>query len=113
MLERIFHVRAAGSAPGREVLGGLTTFLTMAYILAVNPVFLKAAGMPEQGAILATALAAAFATFLMAFVANYPIALAPGMGMNAFFAYSICVAAGVPWQTALGMVFWAGVVFVL
>jgi adenine/guanine/hypoxanthine permease len=113
MLERIFHVRAAGSTPGREALGGLTTFLTLAYILAVNPVFLTAAGIPEQGAILATALSAAFATLLMAFVANYPIALAPGMGMNAFFAYGICVGAGVPWQTALGMVFWAGLLFVL
>jgi adenine/guanine/hypoxanthine permease len=113
MLERIFHVREAGSTPGREALGGLTTFLTMAYILAVNPVFLTAAGIPEQGAILATALSAAFATLLMAFVANYPIALAPGMGMNAFFAYGICVGSGVPWQTALGMVFWAGVVFVV
>jgi adenine/guanine/hypoxanthine permease len=113
MLERIFHVRAAGSTPGREVVGGVTTFLTMAYILAVNPVFLIAAGMPREGAILATALSAAFATFLMAFVANYPIALAPGMGMNAFFAYGICVGAGVPWPTALGMVFWAGVAFVL
>jgi len=112
MLERIFHVRAAGSTPGREALGGVTTFLTLAYILAVNPMFLTAAGMPEQGAIVATALSAAFATFLMAFVANYPIALAPGMGMNAFFAYGICVGAGVPWQTALGMVFWAGLVFV-
>lgn len=113
MLERIFHVRAAGSTPGREALGGLTTFLTLAYILAVNPVFLTAAGIPEQGAILATALSAAFATLLMAFVANYPIALAPGMGMNAFFAYGICVGSGVPWQTALGMVFWAGLLFVL
>lgn len=113
MLERIFHVRAAGSTPGREVLGGVTTFLTMAYILAVNPLFLTAAGMPEQGAILATALSAAFATFLMAFLANYPIALAPGMGMNAFFAYNVCLGAGVPWQTALGLVFWAGVIFVL
>ncbi|HEV2855646.1 MAG TPA: NCS2 family permease [Thermoanaerobaculia bacterium] len=113
MLERIFHVRAAGSTPGREALGGLTTFLTLAYILAVNPVFLTAAGMPEQGAILATALSAAFATLLMAFVANYPIALAPGMGMNAFFAYGVCVGSGVPWQTALGMVFWAGLLFVL
>ena len=113
MLERIFHVRAAGSTPGREVLGGVTTFLTMAYILAVNPVFLTAAGMPLEGAILATALSAAFATLLMAFVANYPIALAPGMGMNAFFAYGICVGAGVPWQVALGLVFWAGIVFLL
>ncbi|HEV2847034.1 MAG TPA: NCS2 family permease [Thermoanaerobaculia bacterium] len=113
MLERIFHVRAAGSTPGREALGGVTTFLTMAYILAVNPVFLKTAGMPEEGAIVATALSAAFATLLMAFLANYPIALAPGMGMNAFFAYNICLGAGVPWQTALGMVFWAGVAFIL
>jgi len=113
MLERIFHVRAAGSTPGREALGGLTTFLTLAYILAVNPMFLTAAGMPLQGAIVATALSAAFATLLMAFLANYPIALAPGMGMNAFFAYSICAASGVRWQTALGMVFWAGVIFVV
>ena len=113
MLERIFHVRAAGSTPGREALGGVTTFLTMAYILAVNPMFLTAAKMPAEGAIVATALSAAFATLLMAFVANYPIALAPGMGMNAFFAYGICVGAGVPWQTALGMVFWAGLVFVV
>jgi len=113
MLERIFHVRAAGSTVGREVLGGVTTFLTMAYILAVNPVFLTAAGMPLEGAILATALAAALATLVMAFAANYPIALAPGMGMNAFFAYGICVGAGVRWQTALGMVFWAAVLFIL
>jgi len=113
MLERIFHVRAAGSTPGREALGGVTTFLTMAYILAVNPVFLVAAGMPQQGAIVATALSAGFATLMMAFLANYPIALAPGMGMNAFFAYGICVGAGVPWQSALGIVFWAGIVFVV
>lgn len=112
MIERLFHVRAAGSTPGREVLGGVTTFLTLAYILAVNPVFLTAAGMPLEGAIVATALSAAFATLLMAFVANYPIALAPGMGMNAFFAYGICLGSGVPWQTALGMVFWAGLIFV-
>jgi adenine/guanine/hypoxanthine permease len=113
MLERLFHVRAAGSTPGREILGGITTFLTMAYILAVNPMFLTAAKMPAEGAIIATALSAAFATLLMAFIANYPIALAPGMGMNAFFAYGICIGAGVPWQTALGMVFWAGLVFVV
>ncbi len=113
MLERLFHVRAAGSTPGREALGGLTTFLTMAYILAVNPVFLTAAGMPLEGAIVATALSAGLATLLMAFLANYPIALAPGMGMNAFFAYNVCVGAGVPWPTALGLVFWSGLVFIL
>src|SRR5436305_1707157 len=113
MLERLFHVRALGSTPGREALGGLTTFLTMAYILAVNPVFLTAAGMPLAGAIVATALSAAFATLLMALRANYPIALAPGMGLNAFFAYGVCLGAKVPWPTALGLVFWSGLLFVL
>jgi len=113
MIERLFHVRAMGSTPGREALGGLTTFLTMAYILAVNPVFLTAAGMPLAGAILATALSAAFATLLMALLANYPIALAPGMGLNAFFAYGVCLGAKVPWPTALGLVFWSGILFVL
>jgi AGZA family xanthine/uracil permease-like MFS transporter len=111
VIERLFKVREAGSTPGREVLGGVTTFLTMAYILAVNPVFLTAAGMPLDGAIAATAVAAALATLAMALLANYPIALAPGMGMNAFFAYSICIGAKVPWPTALGLVFWSGVVF--
>jgi AGZA family xanthine/uracil permease-like MFS transporter len=113
MLEALFGVRAAGSTPGREVLGGVTTFLTMAYILAVNPVFLAAAGMPLEGAIVATALSAALATLLMALLANYPIALAPGMGMNAFFAYSVCLGAGIPWRTALGLVFLSGLLFVL
>lgn len=113
MLERWFHLRAAGTTPRREVLGGLTTFLTMAYIVAVNPVFLTAAGMPLEGAILATCWSAALATLLMALLANYPIALAPGMGLNAFFAYGVCLGAGVPWQTALGLVFWAGALFLL
>src|ERR1700686_1848221 len=111
MIERLFKVREAGSTPGREVLGGVTTFLTMAYILAVNPVFLTAAGMPLAGAIAATAVAAALGTLLMALLANYPIALAPGMGMNAFFAYGICIGAKVPWPTALGLVFWSGLAF--
>ncbi|MCB1058095.1 MAG: NCS2 family permease [Acidobacteria bacterium] len=85
----------------------------MAYIVAVNPVFLTAAGMPLEGAILATCWSATLATLLMAFLANYPIALAPGMGLNAFFAYGVCLGAGVPWQTALGLVFWAGILFLL
>jgi AGZA family xanthine/uracil permease-like MFS transporter len=111
VLERLFKIREAGSTPGREVLGGVTTFLTMAYILAVNPVFLTAAGMPLDGAIAATAVSAALATLAMALLANYPIALAPGMGMNAFFAYGVCIGAKVPWPTALGLVFWSGVAF--
>jgi adenine/guanine/hypoxanthine permease len=111
MIERLFKVRASGSTLARECLGGVATFLTMAYILAVNPVFMVAAGMPLPAAIAATAVAAAGATLLMGLAANYPIALAPGMGMNAFFAYGICVGAKVPWQTALGIVFWSGVAF--
>lgn len=113
MLEKLFSIRAQGSTPAREALGGLTTFLTMAYIVVVNPIFLSAAGVPLQGALLATCLSAAFGTFLMAFLANYPIALAPGMGLNAFFAYTICLGAGIPWQIALGLIFWAGIIFVL
>ncbi len=113
MFERFFNVRAAGSTPAREVLGGLTTFLTMAYIIVVNPAILSEAGMPVAGAVVATCLAAAFATLVMALWANYPIALAPGMGLNAFFTFGICLGAGVPWPTALGLVFWAGVLFLL
>jgi AGZA family xanthine/uracil permease-like MFS transporter len=113
MLERLFGVTAAGSTPAREALGGLTTFLTMAYIIVVNPAILGATGMPVEGAVVATCLAAAFATLVMAVWANYPIALAPGMGLNAFFAFGICLGAGVPWQTALGLVFWAGILFLL
>src|SRR5260370_29200953 len=111
MLERLVRVRAGGSTRGRGVLGGVTPFLPMAYILAVNPVFLTAAGMPLAGAIAATAVAAALATLAMALLANYPIALAPGMGMNAFFAYGICIGAKIPWPTALGLVFWSGLAF--
>lgn len=112
-LERTFGIRAAGSTPGREALGGLATFLTMAYILFVNPVILQAGGMPLAGAIVATAISAGIGTLLMGLLANYPVALAPGMGLNAFFSYGICIGAGVPWQTALGIVFWTGVLFVL
>jgi AGZA family xanthine/uracil permease-like MFS transporter len=113
MLERWFKIREAGSTPGRELLGGLTTFLTMAYIIFVNPIFLEGAGISHAGAVLATCLGAILGTLLMAFLANYPIALAPGMGMNAFFLYTIVKSSGVPWPTALGLCFWSGVLFVL
>ena len=103
-IERRFGISAAGSTASREVLGGLTTFLTMAYIMVVNPVFLAAAGIPREGAILATVVASAFATILMGLLANLPVALAPGMGLNAFFAYTVCLNHHVPWQTALGLV---------
>jgi adenine/guanine/hypoxanthine permease len=112
IVERRFGVSAAGSTIGREAIGGLTTFLSMAYIVVVNPVFLVAAGMPREDAILATILASAFATLLMGLTANLPVALAPGMGMNAFFAYTICIQHAVPWQTALGLLAIVALAFV-
>ncbi|MDF1565672.1 MAG: NCS2 family permease [Deltaproteobacteria bacterium] len=113
MLELRFAIEERGSSSRREVLGGLTTFLTMAYIAFVNPAILSAGGMPREGAFLATCLAAAVGCLLMGLLANLPVALAPGMGLNAFFAFGICLGAGVPWQTALGIVFWSGVLFLL
>jgi AGZA family xanthine/uracil permease-like MFS transporter len=111
MLERCFGVRAAGSTLRRELLGGLTTFLTMAYIIVVNPAILGEAGVPHGRVFLATCCGAALGTLLMAFLANYPIALAPGMGLNAFFTYGICIGSNVAWPTALGIVFWSSVLF--
>jgi AGZA family xanthine/uracil permease-like MFS transporter len=113
VLERIFQLRANGTTPGREVLAGITTFAAMAYILAVNPGILSAAGMPKETLVTATAVSAALATLLMAALTNFPIALAPGMGINAFFAFTICGLMQVPWQSALGLVFVNGVVFLL
>ena len=110
-LDHRFGISAADSTVGREVLGGLTTFFAMAYITVVNPVFLTAAGIPREDAILATIAGAAFATILMGLVANIPVALAPGMGLNAFFAYTICIQHKVPWQTALGLLALVAVVF--
>lgn len=112
-LDKFFQLAQNGTTAKRELTAGLTTFAAMAYILAVNPVILSAAGMDKGAVITATALASAIMTAAMALATNYPIALAPGMGMNAFFAYGICVGSGVPWQTALGMVFWAGLFFVV
>jgi len=113
VLERIFKLRENGTTPMREVAAGFTTFAAMAYILAVNPAILAAAGMPQPALLTATAVSAAVATLLMAALTNFPIALAPGMGINAFFAFSICVAMKVPWQSALGLVFVNGCVFLL
>jgi AGZA family xanthine/uracil permease-like MFS transporter len=113
MLERLFQVRAKGSTPAREAVAGLTTFAAMAYILVVNPAILSDAGMPRAALVTATALGAAIATLLMAFLANLPLALAPGMGINAFFAYGVCDGMGVPWQSALALVFVNGVIFLL
>ena len=103
--------RNAGSTVSREIGAGLTTFAAMAYILAVNPAILKDAGMDAAALVTATALSAAIGTLLMALFTNYPVALAPGMGLNALFTYEICLGLGVPWQAALGMVFWNGILF--
>jgi len=113
MMERWFKVREKGSTPGREVLAGVTTFAAMAYILVVNPAILADAGMPRAALVTATALGAAIATLLMAFLANLPLALAPGMGINAFFAYAVCIGMGVRWESALALVFINGVIFLL
>src|SRR5439155_20653384 len=112
-LEKWFALTANGTTVRTELLAGVTTFLTMAYIIFVQPAVLSAAGMDFGAVLVATCLATAFATTLMALMANYPIAVAPAMGHNFFFAYSVVVAMHVPWQIALGGVAIAGIVFVL
>jgi adenine/guanine/hypoxanthine permease len=113
MLERFFSLEEHRTSVSREVLAGLTTFAAMAYILAVNPSILSTTGMDKGALITATALASAVMTAVMALATNYPIALAPGMGLNAFFAFTLCGAKGIPWQAALGLVFYSGLIFLL
>ncbi len=110
-LESYFEFARLGTNWRIEILAGVTTFLTMAYIVLVNPAILAAAGMPLAAVTAATCLSAGFASILMGIVARYPIALAPGMGLNAYFAYAVCIKLHVPWQTALGAVFLSGVLF--
>jgi len=113
MLNRWFQLKERQTTVGREVVAGLTTFAAMAYILAVNPTILEAAGMPRDTLITATAISAAVATILMALMTNFPLALAPGMGINAYFAFTICLGMGVRWQEALGLVFVNGCIFLV
>jgi len=113
MLKRFFKLDQAGSTVGREMQAGLTTFAAMAYILVVNPDILANTGMDKGALVTVTALTAAVATTIMALMTNYPIALAPGMGINAFFTYTICLTNKVPWQQALGMVFVNGIIFLI
>jgi adenine/guanine/hypoxanthine permease len=113
LLQSIFHLKENQTTVRRELLAGLTTFMTMAYIVVVNPQILSEAGMPVNGVLFATCISAAAATLIMGIWANYPIALAPGMSLNAYFTYSIVLGRGVPWQTALGVVFLSGVLFLL
>jgi AGZA family xanthine/uracil permease-like MFS transporter len=112
-LERTFQLHARGTTVQTEVLAGFTTFLTMAYIVLVNPAILSTTGMPAAGVAAATCLAAGIGCLMMGFIANYPIALAPGMGLNAYFAFTVVQGMGVPWQTALGLVFISGVLFLV
>jgi AGZA family xanthine/uracil permease-like MFS transporter len=114
MLKRIesyFEFTRLGTNWRTEILAGVTTFLTMAYIVLVNPAILSASGMPLAAVTAATCLSAAFGSILMGIVARYPIALAPGMGLNAYFTYTVCLKMHIPWQTALGAVFLSGLIF--
>jgi AGZA family xanthine/uracil permease-like MFS transporter len=113
MIERLFRLEASGTTVRREVMAGITTFLAMAYIIFVQPAVLGAAGMDFGAVMVATCLATALATLLMGLLANYPIAVAPAMGHNFFFAFTVCVAMQVPWRIALGAVAIAGLLFIL
>ena len=112
-MEKLFKLKEKGSDVKTEILAGITTFLAMAYILGVNPSILSASGMSPTAVFTATDIASGFASILMGIVANYPVALAPGMGVNALFAYTVCGAMGYSWQAALAAVFISGVIFVL
>jgi AGZA family xanthine/uracil permease-like MFS transporter len=111
ILERIFKLSERGTNVRTEVIAGVTTFMTMSYIIFVNPLILSDAGIPREAAFAATILASVLATTLMALWANFPVAVAPGMGLNAFFAYTVVLGQGLAWQTALGAVFISGVAF--
>src|SRR5277367_4195290 len=110
-LESYFEFTRLGANWRTEILAGVTTFLTMAYIVLVNPAILSASGMPLAAVTAATCLSAAFGSILMGIVARYPVALAPGMGLNAYFTYTVCLKMHIPWQTALGAVFLSGAIF--
>ena len=110
-LDNFFGVREHGSTWKREIAGGLATFITMAYIIVVNPAILEACGIPKPASFTATVLSAFLGTLLMGVYAKRPFAIAPYMGENAFIAYTVCKVLGFPWQVALGAVFLGGVLF--
>ncbi|GAB6099971.1 NCS2 family permease [Halanaerocella petrolearia] len=113
LVKSLFNLEEHGTDIKTEVMAGLTTFMTMAYIIFVNPGIVAEAGMPFEAVMIATAMSAAFATLSMAFLANYPFALAPGMGLNAYFTYTVVLGMGLSWQEALGAVFISGLIFLL
>ena len=112
-LEKYFKLKENGTTVGTELRAGIATFLTMAYIIVVNPGILSKTGMPFAGVLLATVLVAMISSILMGLVANLPFAVAPGMGINAFFTFSLCLTMGIKWQTALGSVFISGIIFII
>lgn len=113
MLEKFFHLKDHQTSVKTEIMAGVTTFMTMAYILAVNPNILSASGMDKTAVFIATCLASTIGSLLMALLANYPIALAPGMGLNAYFAYTVCGAMNIPWEVALIAILVEGIIFIL
>ncbi|MBU4612734.1 NCS2 family permease [Achromobacter sp. GG226] len=113
MLERLFKLREHGTSVRTEIMAGITTFLTMSYIIFVNPDILSSTGMDRNAVFVATCLAAALGSLVMALVANWPVGMAPGMGLNAFFAFTVVAAMGFTWQQALGAVFISGIIFVV
>lgn len=112
-LERIFHLKENGTTVRIEIAAGVTTFLTMAYIVFVNPTILNQAGVPFSGAMFATCISAAIGSLMMGLLANYPFALAPGMGLNAYFTYTVVKTMGYDWRVALGAVFISGILFLI
>ncbi len=111
MLEKLFGLKAHNTSVRRELVAGFTNFMTISYIIFVQPSILSQAGMNVGAVMFATCLSSAIATFVMAFLTNYPVVLAPGMGLNAYFAFEVCLGSGLPWQEALGIVFIAGLLF--
>ena len=113
MLENVFHLKENHTDVKTEIMAGITTFMTMAYILVVNPSILSTTGMDAGALLTATCIASALGTFFMAFFANYPFVLAPGMGLNAYFAFTICAQKGYSWHVALAAVFVEGIIFII
>lgn len=113
MFDKLFKLKENGTTIRTEIVAGITTFMTMAYILFLNPNILGVTGMDKDAIFFATAISAGFVTIAMGLVANFPIALAPGMGLNALFATVALAGVGMPWQTALGAVFISGIIFIL
>ena len=113
MLEKLFGLKEHNTSVRRELVAGFTNFMTISYIIFVQPTILSQAGMDVGAVMFATCVSSAIATFVMAFLTNYPVVLAPGMGLNAYFAFEVCLGSGLPWQEALGIVFIAGLLFTI